>query len=345
MTRLRGAVIGFGKLGLLHAGLINGLQESQLAAVVETSPLIRRVIHQHFPQVAVHDSVSSLIAAGGFDLAVIATPTGSHIDVATALVDRKIPVLIEKPLSLSAAQAQPLRQALERQWVPNMVGYMGRYIDSFRQAKRLLSDNVLGPIRMIRSSMYIEQLLKPGEGWRYDPNVSGGGVLITQNSHVIDKLRWLFGEIANVSGQTNRVVSSQVEDHAHAYFRFSSGAAGYLDASWSARHYRTPTISIHAQGDNGTLDVTDDEVRLFLDTPQAGHKTGWTQWRTPDLYEPVPLDIGGTQYTRQMVDFLTAVRNNTAVESDVASALRTQEAIDAIYASASQGGGNVSISA
>jgi len=345
MIRLRGAVIGFGKLGLLHAGLINGLQESQLSAVVDSSPLIRRVIHQYFPQVAVHENVSALIAAGGFDLAVVATPTGSHVDVATALVECNIPVFIEKPLSLSAEQAQPLRLALGRKWVPNMVGYMGRYIDSFRQAKRLLSHNVLGSIQMIRSSMYIEQLLKPGEGWRYDPRVSGGGVLITQNSHVIDKLRWLFGEIANVSGQTNRVVSSQVEDHAHAYFRFSSGAAGYLDASWSARHYRTPTISIHAQGDNGTLDVTDDEVRLYLDTPQAGYRAGWTQWRTPDLYEPVPLDIGGTQYTRQMVDFLNAVRRNTAVESDVASALRTQEVIDAIYASASQGGGNVSISA
>jgi len=341
--RLRGAVIGFGKLGLLHAGLVNGLSESQLVAVVETSPLIRRVIHQHFPQVAVYESVAALIAAGGIDLAVIATPTGSHIDAAIALVEQNIPVFIEKPLSLSAAQARPLCLVLERQWVPNMVGYMGRYIDTFRQAKRLLSAEVLGSVRMIRSSMYIEQLLKPGEGWRYDPNVSGGGVLITQNSHVIDKLRWLFGEIADVSGHTNRVVSSQVEDHAHAYFRFMSGAEGFLDASWSARHYRTPTISIHAQGDNGTLDVTDDEVRLFLDTPQAGHKSGWTTWRTPDLYESVPLDIGGTHYTRQMLDFLRAVRDRTAVESDVVSALRTQQVIDAIYSSASQGGANFPI--
>jgi len=344
VTRLRGAIIGFGKLGLLHAGLINGLQESELVAVVETSSLIRRVVHQHFPHVAVYKSVSALIASGDVDLAVVATPTGSHIDIATVLVESKIPVFIEKPLSLSAAQAQPLSHALARCWVPNMVGYMGRYIDTFRLAKRLLSDNVLGSVRLIRSSMYIEQLLKPGEGWRYDPKISGGGVLITQNSHVIDKLRWLFGEIADVSGHTSRVVSLQVEDHAHVFFRFASGAAGYLDASWSVRHYRTPTISIHAQGDNGTLDVTDDEVRLFLDTPQAGNKSGWSHWRVPDLYEPVPLDIGGTQYTRQMTDFLASVRDRTAVESDVMSALRTQEAIDAVYESASRGGCSISLS-
>lgn len=343
MTQLRGAVIGFGKLGLLHAGLISGLPESQLVAVVESSPLIRRVIGQHFPQVAVYDNLEGLISAGGIDLAVIATPTGSHIDAATSLVEASTPVLIEKPLCLNATQAEPLERALARRWVPNMVGYMGRYIETFMHAKHLLSRDVLGPVRMIRSSMYIEQLLKPGEGWRFDPKISGGGVLITQNSHVIDKLRWLFGEILEVSGHTNRVVSSKVEDHAHAYFRFASGAAGFLDASWSARHYRTPTISIHAQGDNGTLDVSDDEVRIFLDSPRADCQSGWTQWRTPDLYQSVPLDIGGTQYTRQMVDFLGAVRSGSGVQSDVASALRTQQVIDAIYESASQSGVGIMI--
>lgn len=343
MTQLRGAVIGFGKLGLLHAGLISGLPESRLVAVVESSPLIRRVIRQHFPQVAVYSNLEDLISEGGIDLAVIATPTGSHIDVATSLVEASTSVLIEKPLCINAAQAEPLVRALARQWVPNMVGYMGRYIETYVHAKRLLSHDVLGPVRMIRSSMYIEQLLKPGEGWRYDPEISGGGVLITQNSHVIDKLRWLFGEVVEVSGHTNRVVSSKVEDHAHAYFRFASGATGFLDASWSARHYRTPTISIHAQGDNGTLDVSDDEVRLFLDSPKAEYRSGWTQWRTPDLYQAVPLDIGGTQYTRQMVDFLGAVRIRSAVQSDVRSALRTQEVIDAIYESAAQRGSSVMI--
>ena len=343
MDFLRGAVVGFGKLGLLHAGLLNGLPSSRLTAVVEQSLLIQRIIHQHFPAVRVFDDVPQLIDSGEIDLAVIATPTGSHVELATLLVDADIPVFIEKPLSLSARQAEPLQRALGQRWVPNMVGYMGRYIETFRHAKRLLEANVLGPIRLVRSSMYIEQLLRPGEGWRYDPQTSGGGVLITQNSHVIDKLLWLFGDIAEVAGHTTHIVSTQVEDHIHAYFRFQSGAAGYLDASWSVRHYRTPTISIHAQGDNGTLDVSDDEVRLYLDDPRSDLTSGWTKWRVPDLYEPVQLDIGGAHYTRQMTDFLLAVQNKTAISSDVESALKTQRVIDAIYESASTGGAGVQL--
>ena len=343
MDVLRGAVIGFGKLGLLHSALLNGLPGCELVAVVESSEAIQRVIQQHLPNVVIHEHVSSLIASRHVDLAVVATPTGSHVEVAVSLARANIPMFIEKPLALSAAQAEPLVDELAKRWVPNMVGYMGRYVDTFRRAKKLMSLSVLGPIQMVRSSMYIEQLLKPGTGWRYERRSSGGGVLITQNSHLIDKLMWLFGEISEVSGHTTKLVSSQVEDHVHAFFKFRSGAVGFLDASWSARHFRIPTITIHAQGENGTLDVTDDEVRLYLDSPADDYPAGWSQWRTPDLYEPVPLDVGGSQYSRQMLDFLEAVRSWKSCESDVTSALKTQRVIDGIYRSANQGGVNVSV--
>ena len=343
MTKLRGAVVGFGKLGLLHAGLINGLPNSTLSAVVESSSLVQRVIGQHFSDVEVVANVERLIQLNKPDFAVVATPTGSHIDVAEKLVRANIPVLIEKPLALSALEAKPLMTALREKWVPNMVGYMGRYIDTFGKAKQLIELDVLGKITMVRSSMYIEQLLKPGEGWRYDPSSSGGGVLITQNSHLVDKLLWMFGEIAGVSGYTNKLVSRSVEDHVHAYLEFDSGAVGFVDASWSVRHFRTPTISIHAQGENGTLDVNDDDVRLFLDSPVAHISGGWTNWRKPDLYRPAPLDIGGTQYTFQMMDFLQAVSERTDVESNVASGIRTQQVIDSIYESARRRGASVSV--
>ncbi len=340
---LRGAVVGFGKLGLLHAGLINALPNSKLDAVVESSGLIQRVVRQHFPGVRVVSNVEQLLEKSKPDFAVIATPTGSHIALAEMFVAAQVPVFIEKPLSLTAEQARPLIDSLQRDWVPNMVGYMGRYIDTFSKAAQLIHLGVLGQVKMVRSSMYIEQLLRPGEGWRYDPSTSGGGVLITQNSHLIDKMLWMFGDIVGVSGNTNRLVSEMVEDHVHAYLEFGSGAVGFVDASWSARHFRTPTISIHAQGEDGTLDVSDDEVRLFLDRPTQSLSDGWTTWRKPDLYRPVPVDIGGTQYTLQMMDFLHAVTNFTDVKSNVASGVRTQLVIDTIYESARTRGARVMV--
>ena len=340
-SELNVAVIGFGKLGLLHAGIVGGLSGSRFAAFADPSSVVRDIAKQRMPDVRFYSDHEALLADGSIDAAFITSPTGLHVPIALACVDAGVPVFIEKPLALNANQARPLCQALERRPVVNMVGYMGRYLETFRKAKKIISTGALGRLQMVRASMYIGQLFKPGKGWRYDKEKSGGGVLITQNAHLIDKLIWFFGDIDWVSGHANSLYSKVVEDHVHAYFSFASGLVGSLDASWSARHYRTPTIAIHMQGAEGTLDVDDDEVRLFLDSPAGEFPAGWSCWRKPDLYEGVSFDIGGPHYTRQTQDFLAAVRGGDRVGSDVASAYKVQCVIDAVYRSALQDGAPV----
>jgi predicted dehydrogenase len=114
-----------------------------------------------------------------------------------------------------------------------------------------------------------------------------------------------------------------------------------MDASWSARHYRTPTIAIHAQGENGTLDVDDDNVRLYLERARSGFPPGWSKWRKPDLFRGVTVDVGGPQYTIQLEEFLAAIRTGAPISSNVVSAVRTQAVIDAIYKSAQAHGAPV----
>ncbi|MBX6320714.1 MAG: Gfo/Idh/MocA family oxidoreductase [Rhodospirillaceae bacterium] len=337
------AVIGFGKLGLLHAGLFNVLPGSRLAAAVDSNATLLKALKPRLPQVRFHTDHRALLAEGGIDAAVIATPTASHVAIAADCVRAGVPVLIEKPLAVSADQAGPLLAALGERPMPTMVGYMGRYAATFAKARAIVASGALGRLHMVRASMYSGQLLRPGKGWRYDPAVSGGGVLNTQACHLVDALLWLFGGVDRVSGHTTRLYSAAVEDHVHAVLAFRSGLRGHLDASWSARHHRTPVIAIHVQGESGTLDVDDDRVRLFLDAAAGPYPAGWSEWLKPDLYQGVAFDIGGPQYTLQAQAFLAAVRGGPAPESDVRSALATQRVIDAIYASAARDGVPVAV--
>lgn len=336
--RVKVALIGFGKLGLLHAALANAVPGAQLAAVVDNSSRVLDLLRTQLDGVRTYSDHRKLLKDGGIDAVVIATPTQSHVPIAIDCIRAGLPIFIEKPLAINAAQGRELLTALRDCPVVNMVGYMGRHIDTFAKAREIVMSSALGQLQMLRSSMYIGQLFKPGKGWRYDKATSGGGVLITQNAHVIDKLLWMFGDVSSVCGHTSQLYSAGVEDHCHAVFRFANGMLGFMDASWSARHFRTPTISIHVQGENGTLDVDDDQVRLFLDRPVAGFAANWSQWRKPDLYRGVSVDIGGPQYTTQMEEFISAIRYGTAISSDVASGYRTQCVIDAIYRSAEAGG-------
>lgn len=335
---LRTAVIGLGKLGLLHAATFNVLPGCRLVAVADKTKTVLDGLKSRMEGIAAYSDHERLLDEVRPDLVAIATPTGLHVPIAVDCVARGIPVFIEKPLSLNAGQAAPLLASLRQRPVVNMVGYMTRFVDTFRKGKELVATGVLGRPQLLKGSMYIGQLFKRGKGWRYDKAASGGGVLTTQNSHVVDLLLWYFGDIDWVSAHTTRLYSEQVEDHAHVFMQFANGLRGYFDASWSARHYRTPTVEIHVQGENGTLDVDDDGVRLFAVDAAAGFTAGWHNWRKPDLYRGTVFDIGGPNYTEQALQFLQAMRGTGSVESDVNSAYKVQQVIDAAYRSADQDG-------
>lgn len=328
-------VIGFGKLGLLHAAIVNVLPGCRLAAVVDNSSKLLSIFQDWKPDVRCFSTHNEMLENMKLDGVIIATPTHLHVPIARDCIRKGIPIFIEKPLAIDSAQARELMEALPRDApLPTMVGYMNRFNDMYQKAHSVLKSGVLGRCQTFRATMYISQLMAAGKGWRYDKKMSGGGVLVTQNCHLLDLLLWMFGEVEWVSAHTRNLYSKQVEDLVHCYMSFENGLSGWIDTSWSVRHHRTLTTSIEVQGENGTLQFSDDEVRLFLDSPKGDFAQGWTTFQKPDLFQGVSFDVAGPYYTRQMEAFVGAVREKTPIESDVSSAFRVQCLMDAIYKSA-----------
>ncbi len=323
--------------------MAGGLASARLVAAADTSDVLLTAFKANKPDLATYADHRQMLDRESLDAVFIASPTNLHVPMALDCVERRIPFFVEKPLSTSAEAARPLIAAVRAAPVVNMVGYMGRQIDTFRHAKALLSAQLLGRLHLLRSSMYVAQLFKRGKGWRYDREKSGGGVLRTQNSHLIDLLFWYLGPVRRVGGHVKTLYSGSVDDAAHAFFEFESGLTGYMDSSWSIRHYRVPTIWIDLHGENGTLTVTDDEVRLYLDAPCRDHAAGWTIWKKPDLYRSVEIDVGGPQYTLHDAEFLEAVALRRMPECDVQAAFHVEQVIDAIYASSEAGGRMIEI--
>ena len=316
---------------------------STLVAVADKSDTLLNAFRQQRDDIRAYDDIVPMLDAETPDAVFITSPTHLHVPHALECARRGIPFLVEKPLSPRGADVLPLLEALGDRPVTNAVGYMARHIGPFAKGRELIASGVLGKFDHLRATMYVAQLFKPGKGWRYDKSLSGGGVLVTQNSHLIDLLLWIFGPLAAVNGFTKERYSGVVDDFAHAYLEFESGLSGYLDTSWSLRHHRMVDLSIDVQGENGTLTLTDDEARLFLVEGTDEHAAGWNVWRKPDLFEGVVLDVGGPEYTLQDKGFLDAVHAGSQMQSDVASAYRVQQAIDAIYESAAAEGQRVEL--
>jgi predicted dehydrogenase len=336
-------VVGLGKMGLLHAAVANALPGSRLAAVAEPTRAVREALASYNPAVRAFPTLAEMAAAVPLDAVVVATPVDDHVDSALACVERRLPFFVEKPLATTAAAARPLLRALAAAPLPNRVGFMTRFVDPFARAREALAAGCLGRLQRAAATIYVSQLFGRGRGWRYERRRSGGGVLINQGSHLLDLLTWYLGPVARVNARTQAVWSSEVEDFAHLALDFESGVQGWLDCSWSVRGRRAVETTVEVLGERGALTVTDDTLRLELDEPAGEWPAGATVESAADLYRPVPVDVGGPQYTRELQGFLEAVAAGRPAPPDAAQGFHVQAVIDAAYRSAAAGGAAVAV--
>ena len=336
-------VIGLGKMGLLHGGISNSLEQTELVAAADKDKILPGFMRKLNSSLTIYDDYVKMLDEAGLNAAIITTPVHLHVPIAEDCANRGIHFFCEKPMSLNGESAVKLYNIVKENNVVSMIGYMMRYLDTFKEGKRVLDSGALGKLITFNGSIYVGQLFREGKGWRYDKEKSGGGVLMNQGSHLVDMILWYFGRAVKASGSLTSHYAQGVEDFAHGTLEFNSGLKGWLDISWSKKHHRLVDTLISVQGENGTLEVTDDELKVYLDESSSGFDSGWTVKNKTELYKGVQFDIGGPEYSAELIDFYEAISKGEKVESDVASGLRVQRVIDAMYVSSKQSSAAVEV--
>lgn len=342
-AKVRCGIVGFGKMGMLHASLANAIEGAQLGAICEPNRTVRNWFGTLSPNVPTYQDYAEMLDAVQLDAVFICTPPASHIEIASACVRKGCHVFIEKPVSLTAEAAHPLVEMLKQTGKIGMVGYMMRYADTFSKAREIVKQGVMGRVLACRAATKVSQNYKAGKGWRYSRKESGGGVLIAQGIHAVDLMCWIVGTPRAVNLRSNSHYSGTVEDFAQALFSWKGDVIGSLDSSWSVDGHRLLLTTLELTCENGTLTVDDDTVRLFLRKASGKYPEGWTSLSKPELSNGVSADIGGPLYTRQDEAFIRAVRGDGENESDVRSAWSTQHVIDCLYKSADANGATVEL--
>lgn len=341
--KLKIGIIGLGRMGLVHAAIFNSLLESEVVAVVDPAIFPAKPLKMMNPKINVFKSIEKMLKNVHIDGVLIASPVGSHIENAMECVRHNIPFLMEKPLALNAEQAQPLIAELEKNPIPNMIGYMARNIDSFREGKKIIDSHALGKIINVKGTVYVSQMFKQGKGWRYDPKISGGGVLESQGSHLLDLLYWYFGPVRKVNADILSVYSKGIEDFSHVIMDFESGLKGWIDASWSVRFKRKMELKLDILGENGALSLSDDSLDLFLDIDVGDYKKGKTYLSANDLFTGVHIDISGAKFTYQDQEFIRAILNKDSISPSIKDGYHIQKIVDSCYESAAKEGAPVYI--
>jgi predicted dehydrogenase len=173
---------------------------------------------------------AALIADTDVNAIYIASPHELHVEhVRLAAKAGKI-VLCEKPLGISTAEAQACVEVCRLHGVPLSVPYYRRYWPIVRKMRELLNDGAIGRVVAARVQLADYFAGDPDRLWLTSRASSGGGALANAGSHWVDLIRYLLGEVVNVSAHCSSHVSGfetedtivvQLETIAHALVSLS----------------------------------------------------------------------------------------------------------------------------
>ena len=322
-------------MGLLHAGIFNQLESSTIIAAAERDRLTSNLFKTYVPLISIYNDYNEMFKQEDLDVVAIATPVFLHKPIIESALEHDCHIFVEKPLALNGEECQSVIH--KRSDRKTLVGYNRRFLETFKLAKRIIDGSLLGMIKMLQSQMFVTQVLRREQGWRYDPAQSGGGAIIDLGTHVIDMLHYLIGPISRIHGVAQSMFSDKVDDYAAANLQFERGLAGSLEVSWSMRNYRLPEMKVAMQFDNGALTVTEKYIEIYSDIDNDFLNRGWNTFYLQDLTQGVPIDLGGPEYTEQDLHLLECIRNDEETLCNFREAAKTNFVVDAMYDSIKTG--------
>lgn len=223
---LQVGVIGTGKHGSRYARhIVHDVEGLRLAAISRRSEAGRAQAEEWGCRW--YDDWRQLVADSKVDCLVSALPPALNLEVAAACALAGKPLLLEKPMAVSAGEAEAIYQLFLRQGVELTIGQTLRY----NRVINLLRDH-LGGIGTLHG-FTANQRLEPVElAWLDEPDRAGAGVSFHSAVHVFDSLRYITGrEIVRVMARTRCLHARRLEDHLLALVELDNGVLGAVDCS------------------------------------------------------------------------------------------------------------------
>lgn len=234
------------------------------------------------------------------DLVSIHSPPFLHREHALLAIGNGRNVLCDKPFGLSSDQARDMLEAAEGAGVLHFLNFEFRQEAIRQEAKRLLDQRAIGEIKHIRWTAMMSGSRFPQQRyrWLWDKDL-GGGWIGAFGSHVIDALRWWFGEIETASGVRRNEIALRrdldgmdqvctAEDAFTACFTLANGASAIVDASYASTFTRPYGIEIFGSEGMMTLDTATllelkrpgeaDQRFEVMPWPGDMHEPSFTRW-------------------------------------------------------------------
>jgi predicted dehydrogenase len=317
------AVIGCGLIGRKRASALKDL--ANLLVCHDINPDFAITFANDFGCKSAH-SVEEIFNDDQIDVVFIATRHDSLATLARAAIIKRKSVFIEKPGAINSWEFRGLQDLSKNGDLKIHVGYNHRYHQGIARALRITEAGEIGKVLFLRARYGHGGRVGYNTEWRADKNLSGGGELIDQGTHLLDLSLAFLGEVGLEFGATpNYFWDMPVEDNAFMIVKNKAGAIGFLHASCT--EWKN-TFSLEVYGERGKLEISGlggsygiERLTHYKLSPEMGPP------ETQSWEYPMP----DNSWRVEVEEFIRDVENGTFLSANYESSLRVLELVSTIY--------------
>ena len=322
---IRVGIVGGGSIAQAHLdGYLLAGDAARVTAIADIDPKNAKRSAKRAGSAGTFTDYREMIESGLVDAVDICLPHHLHKDAIVAAAAAGKHVLCEKPLCLTVAEGEAVRQAIARSGITLMCAHNQLFLPAVARAHQMIADGVVGRVYEARTTDSFANPLDPKTiGWRGPRETSGGGELIDTGYHPTYLLLHLVpSEPIEVAAMLSRYRLDflEGEDSAEVMVRFADGAVGTMMTSWA---YDPPatTEKFSVVGEQGTLW---SDGRTLRHRPRGGRTTIVAKYPPPKPHT-IALEI---------VDFIACLREGRRPINTEVEGISVLKVILAAYASA-----------
>jgi len=325
--------------GLVHdhvwnyIGSLISMSDVEIVAVADPHKELtsRFKVETRLPELAQFDDPVRMIESVRADICLVFSATSQHLEIVKACAVKKVHVMLEKPMAVSAGQAAEMKKLAEESGIKLMVNFIIGFRDFFNACLRSVENGVIGRVRSIR---FVDGHTGPRGfcssyclDWVMDKEQNGGGALIDFTGYGALLSAVLLGRPDSVTAVSGNLTGNDpdLEDNAVIVLEYrEKGAMVTLEATWAQD---LSGVSIQIFGSDGAIANTPHNKLDFKIKKVKG------EW-LPLRFEP--LESG---YDQPIPYFINSVRLGRALSGvfDLNCPFIAQEIISAAYRSSETG--------
>lgn len=252
------AVVGTGYIGGEHIKAIATHPTAQLHTICSTprSEATAQKLKEEYGAITCTTQFESVLGTNDIDIVYLCTPNSQHVAQAIQTLEAGKHLFVEKPLAVTVEECKKITETAKKSLTKVMVGHGARFSNIFETIHHLVHTGTLGEACFVEGD-YVHNLKPflplPGHDWWMDPEKEGQLPIIGGACHPIDLMRWVAGEIVEVSayGVNKNIPNAPWYDTVISNFKFESGAVGKCLVSCGAEIPYDLNFSFH--GTKGSI--------------------------------------------------------------------------------------------